>query len=198
MIIQEGFAQTELFNRFGMPLPDGQPARLRGAVQINMRLKQMRAFAVRRIERGATFDNEAWLKIYAEGIARRYGAPNHERTVRDARSAGVMFSPSELDEALTEAEYALEAHPDYSSWSAPMIGKALGVTLKERTEGLTHLGCCEETADERKARRKEERRQRRNALRRKPDGWSQESQKPWVDLGVSRRAWFNLTSLNFI
>jgi hypothetical protein len=57
-------------------------------------------------------------------------------------------------------------------------------------DGLTHLGCCEETDDERAERRKVEKKAR-EAKRRKAV-LSQEARAPWRDLGISRRTWFRL------
>jgi hypothetical protein len=128
MIVQEGFAQAELFNRFGMPLPDGEPKRIRGAVQINIRLKQLRALGVRRAERGQIVDALAWLFIYAESLSRRDGAVNERKIARDATSALIPFSRAELEEACTQAEYTLENDRDYSAWGVAQIGRALQIT----------------------------------------------------------------------
>jgi hypothetical protein len=107
------------------------------------------------------------------------------RIAHDARLA--CIPTDELDEAATQAEYALVADPTHSAYSVAMIGEALQVTLKERMDGLTHLRCCEETDDERAERRKVE----RNAVRRK-GGVSQESQKPWLAIEISRATWYRL------
>jgi hypothetical protein len=190
MIITEGFAQAELFNRFGMAIPDDEPPRPFGAVQLSVRLKEMRALGVRRAGRRHSFDYEAWLKIYAESFGKRYGRVDRLRIAHDARLACIPFSPDELDEAITTAEYALAADPTHSAYSVAMIGQALQVTLKERMDGLTHLGCCEETDEERAERRKAEKKAR-EAKRRK-GVLSQEARAPWLDLGISRRTWFRL------
>ena len=190
MIITEGYAQAELFNRFGAAIPDDEPRRPFGAVQLSVRMKEMRALAVRRAGRRQNLDYEAWLNIYAETFGKRYGTVDRERIARDARLACIPFSPDELDEAVTTAEHALAADPTHSAYSVAMIGKALQVTLKERMDGLTHLGCCEETDEERAERRKAEKKAR-EAKRRK-GVLSQEARAPWRDLGIFRRTWFRL------
>ena len=158
-----------------MAIPDDEPPRPFGAVQLSVRMKEMRALGVRRAGRGQSFDYEAWLDIYAETYGKRYGSVDRYKIAHDARLACIPFTPDELDEAVTKAEYALAADPTHSAYSVAMIGEKLAVTLKERMDGLTHLGCCEESDEERAERRKAEKKER-DAQRRpkKPEGWGQE------------------------
>jgi hypothetical protein len=190
MIITEGFAQTKLFNKFGTAIPDDEPRCPFGAVQLSVRMKEMRALGVRRAGRRQSFDYEAWLNIYAETFGKRYGTVDRIRIAHDAKLACIPVSPDELDEAITQAEYALAADPTHSAYSVAMIGEKLQVTLRERMDGLAHLGCCEETDEERTERRKVEKKAR-DAMRRKGD-LSQEASVPWRDLGISRATWFRL------
>jgi hypothetical protein len=104
MIITEGYAQAELFNRFGMAIPDDEPRRPLGAVQLNVRMKEMRALGVRRAGRRQSFDYEAWLKIYSETFGKCYGRVDRLKIAHDARLACIPFSPDELDDAITTAE----------------------------------------------------------------------------------------------
>jgi hypothetical protein len=112
----------------------------------------MLELAIRRNLARAHFNEEAWLKIYAEGLARRPEGLVRSVLVKAARKAGIYFDDDDLADAIAEANLSFEVSPNRSAWSTDLIGKALAVTLCERLEFATHLGCFEETIAKRKAR----------------------------------------------
>jgi hypothetical protein len=168
------------------------------AIAINVRLKQMRELAKRRGRRGLPFDKEAWLRIYAEGVARRYsGVPLKTVILHDIKIAEVDIEcECDIDAAMEIASRAVEVCPDRSAYASGQIGRLLGVTLAERIEFASHLGCCEETKAQKTARLRQAKTEQ-NALRNRRSGrLSQEKQVPWAALGISRRTWFYRKAAN--
>ena len=166
-------------------------------VAINVRLKQLRGLA---LHRNGNVDIESFLLIYAEGLAQRYAGPPL-RTVlyRDLKRCGLAAKcpQDEIDNACNTAEAAREAAPETSAWCTHSIGQALHVTLAERIAGFSHLGCCEETNEQRAARyrgrKAEQDHARRPGTRTAP---SRESLKPWEAEGISRRTWYRKAKAN--
>jgi hypothetical protein len=79
---------------------------------------------VRGAGRRQSFNYEAWLNIYAETFGKRYGTVDRLRIAHDARLACIPFSPDDLDEAITQAEYALVADPTHSAYSVATASHA--------------------------------------------------------------------------
>ena len=170
------------------PAAPEQPNRALPVIAINVRLKQLRELAKRRC---GCIDAAAWLAIYAEGLARRYGGmPLKSVLIRDAKGLRLDFDADEIDEAVARAVSAYQGSAGKSAWSAAQIGRALSVTLKERMTGLTHLGCCEETEAERNARRKSAKKARNAARYRRTGTMSVERLAPWNTEGVSHSSKF--------
>jgi hypothetical protein len=153
----------------------------------------MRELAVRRMRQKARIDDEVWLEIYAEGLAHRYGGrPFKAVLIRDIKGlkGAIDVTDEDIDEAINAAAYAIEANPTKSSWSTWSIGRALGVTRKEREDGLSHLGCFEETREQHTARKKADKRARNATRNRRSGKVSQEKKAPWAKEGKSKRTWF--------
>ena len=170
-----------------------QAAIVQPVVILNIRLMQMRELGRRRKGR---VDAEAWIAIYAEGLAQRYGGKALKSVlIRDIKIAGLhgRYTDDEIDEAIVAAAYAYESSEGTSAYCAEQIGDMLAVTLKERKTGLTHLGCFEETNRERIARRKAakvaRRKERRHAAGTKPQAESLSRIKPWEAMKICRRTW---------
>ena len=122
------------------PVMPERPGRVQPVVAINIRLKQMRELAKRRMRQKARIDDEAWLAIYAEGLAHRYaGHCLKSVLIRDLKGlkGAIDVTDEEIADAAEAANRAFECEPTKSAWSTRRIGRALGVTLKER-EDETH------------------------------------------------------------
>jgi hypothetical protein len=161
-------------------------------VAINLRLKQMRKLAQRRNARGMLLDAGEWTMIYAEGLARRYGGRALKTVMhRDTVASGLRPDDDEIDQATVAAEMSFAVASEGSAYTTDMIGKRLGITLKERKEFAYHLGCGEETKEERKTRMKAEKKVR--DAKRASGKISREKLKPWLAEGMSRATWYART-----
>jgi len=162
-------------------------------VAINVRLKQMRNWARHRLGIGIAFPKLSWLQIYAEGIARRYaGKPLKTVILRDLKASGVDIDhEDDVDVAIEYAVRAVETCPENSAWTSAMIGRALGVTLHERLNGFSHLGCRDETKEQKAARLKAQKKATNESRDRKSSKVSLEKQAPWLDMGIGRSTYFN-------
>jgi hypothetical protein len=159
---------------------------------INLRLKQMRRLGISRAKFNQPIDPEAWAEIYAEGLARRYGGRALQSIlIKDAKASRILLTDEIIEQAVIMAEAAFRA-ANGSAYSATMIGKALGVTLKERLEFARHLGCAEETNSERVARMKAEKAALNANRNRKSGKVSREKIKPWIAKGISRKTWYRM------
>jgi hypothetical protein len=191
MIIQEGNERAEFRHLNGCAIfpeeleqkPQGQPPIC--LLQAN----QLCKLAISRVQRAQDVHDRNWLFIYAEKYARRHHRVDREAISSIALNCFVTFTLVDLDEACANAERALKRSPDRSVYSVKKIGEMLQVTIKERLGGLTHLGCCEETNEQRDLRRKAERKLR-DAKRRK--GLLPGRPAPWLEQGISRATWYRL------